>query len=169
MRCPRGSPHRPGAPDDQSRLSSGITERNRNDPRPYPPMSNMDVGASEDSASFRRTDPKWRPRKVHMVIRKCSFKKAAMASDRALDWPCTTAGWEPHGRCPILRVSLANLTPRSAPRAPPPAAPASPGPWLVVAEMADEDVSVAELRETPKLLGDFVNRSLDERFCRNAA
>jgi len=46
----------------------------------------MDIGASEeDSASFRRADPKWRPRKVHMVIQKRFFKKAAMASDRALD------------------------------------------------------------------------------------
>jgi hypothetical protein len=56
----------------------------------------MDIGASgEDSASFARTDPKWRPRKVHMVIRKWFFKKAAMASDRALDWLYTTAGWNP--------------------------------------------------------------------------
>jgi hypothetical protein len=54
----------------------------------------MDIGASgEDSASFARTDPKWRPRKVHMVIRKWFFKKLRWGSDPALDWLYTTAGW----------------------------------------------------------------------------
>jgi hypothetical protein len=36
----------------------------------------MDIGASEeDSASFRRADPNWRPRKLHMVIQKYSSRK----------------------------------------------------------------------------------------------
>ena len=35
--------------------------------------------------------------------------------------------------------------------------------------MAHEDVSVAEVLETPKLFRDFVDRSRDERFGRDTA
>ena len=41
-----------------------------------------------------------------MVIRKCFFKKAAMASDQALDLPYTTAGWEPYPHGHVLSLSV---------------------------------------------------------------
>ena len=41
--------------------------------------------------------------------------------------------------------------------------------WLIVGEMTHEDADVAKFLKGPKLFGDFVDRSRDERLCRNTA
>jgi hypothetical protein len=41
--------------------------------------------------------------------------------------------------------------------------------WLIVSEMAHEDVGVPDFPESPKLLCNFVNGPRDQGFCRNAA
>src|SRR5215472_6877189 len=67
----------------------------------------MDIGASaENSASFQRTDPKWRPYIGDMVILKCFFKKAAMASDWALDWPLLQLVGNPTLTDDVLSLSV---------------------------------------------------------------
>ena len=55
----------------------------------------MEIGTSEKDSAGSRADRSDDRARYIWSIRKCFFKKATMASDRALDWLYTVAGWDP--------------------------------------------------------------------------